>query len=43
MRTKTIIETGVDGICLHEAHTFEYYDGFNTVIEMRNTLDTSNK
>ncbi len=39
MRSQTILETGADGICLHEAHTFEYYDGFSTVSEMRKTLD----
>ncbi len=39
MRSRTILETGVDGICLHEAHTFEFYDGFETIVEMRRTLD----
>ena len=40
MRSQTLIETGADGICLHEAHTFEHYQGFETIAEMRRTLDT---
>ncbi len=43
MRTQTLIDTGLDGICLHEAHTFEYYDGFDTISEMRATLDNASK
>jgi hypothetical protein len=39
MRARTILETGADGICLHEAHTFEYYHAFDTVRDMRRTLD----
>lgn len=39
MRSRTVQETGVDGICLHEAWTFEKYKGFDTVVEMRKTLD----
>lgn len=39
MRTQTIKDTGADGIILHEAHTFEYYKGFNTIQEMRRSLD----
>ena len=38
MRSATIHEQGADGICLHEAHTFERYGGFETVAEMRQTL-----
>jgi hypothetical protein len=41
MRSQTILDTGADGILLHEAHTFEYYDGFDTVAEMRRTLDAN--
>lgn len=41
MRARTILETGADGICLHEAHTFEYYQGFDSIGEMRRTLDAS--
>lgn len=41
MRSQTILKTGVDGICLHEAHTFEYYHGFDTITEMRKTLDAA--
>ena len=26
-----MLAQGADGICLHEAHTFEYYNGFDTV------------
>ena len=40
MRALTILDTAVDGICLHEAHTFEYYKGFDTIAEMRKTLDS---
>lgn len=43
MRSRTILETGADGICLHEAHTFEYYDAFDTVAEMRRTLDAATR
>ena len=39
MRSATIREQGADGICLHEAHTFEHYDAFDTVVEMRKLLD----
>lgn len=39
MRSRTVLETQADGIVLHEAHTFEYYNGFDTVGEMRKTLD----
>lgn len=39
MRTDTILQTGADGICLHEAHTFEAYNGFDTVTRMRHRLD----
>jgi len=39
MRSATIKATGADGICLHEAHTFEHYKGFDTVSEMRRSLD----
>lgn len=39
MRSETLRKTGADGICLHEAHTFEHYNGFETVSEMRMTLD----
>ncbi len=36
MRTKTVLATGADGICLHEAMTFEKpTDGFDTIVEMR--------
>lgn len=39
MRAKTITQTPVDGICLHEAMTFEQeQDGFESVAEMRNYL-----
>lgn len=38
MRARTLRETGADGICLHEAHTFEHYKGFDTVVEMRAML-----
>jgi len=41
MRARTVLETGADGICLHEAHTFEYYKGFDTVSEMRHTFDAA--
>ena len=39
MRARTVLETGADGLCLHEAHTFEHYKGFDTVAEMRHTFD----
>ncbi len=39
MRSRTLQETGVGGICLHEAWTFEKYKGFDTIHEMRKTLD----
>ncbi len=39
MRAETILATGADGICLHEAHTFEAYNGFDTITAMRRRLD----
>lgn len=39
MRSRTLLATAADGICLHEAHTFEHYRGFDTVSEMRRTLE----
>ena len=35
LRAETVERTGIDGLLLHEAHTFEYYDAFNLVGELR--------
>lgn len=41
LRGDTILRTGADGILLHEAHTFEYYRGFDTIKSMRRRLDST--
>ena len=41
MRARTLVDTGADGILLHEAHTFEFYNGFDTVRRMRGAVDSS--
>ena len=43
MRAKTVLNTDVDGICLHEAHTFEHFKGFKTVAEMRRMFDSAKR
>ena len=43
MRTDTVVKTGADGMILHEAHTFEYYNGFGTIAEMRRAFDAESE
>lgn len=39
LRTDTVLKSGADGMLLHEAHTFEYYRGFDTIRAMRRRFD----